>query len=387
MTVMAKKLPLARLGVVGGGQLARMLAPACNYHGVQMLILDSLNNSPAGQVAFDQIEGEPDDPAALQLLCERSDVVTFDIENVGADILMALADQSIEIIPAPAVIRLIQNKFDQKCHYRVSGIPTADFIDLTEKSSFSDVKAFGLPCVQKAHTGGYDGRGVHIIRSREDWENRLETPSFLEAFVANGTELAVMVARRACGEMAVYDPVEMVVDSKLNLLDYLIAPARVNANVSEAAQELAKKTVESFATPGLFGVELFLTNSGDLLVNEVAPRAHNSGHHTIEACVTSQFENQLRACLDLPLGQTDLQGCALTANLIGEAGYVGCPVIEGLDEFVKIANSHIHLYGKDTCRPGRKMGHFTLIGDDHDELIRRLASIRDVLIVRGDTPQ
>lgn len=387
MTVMAKKFPLVRLGVVGGGQLARMLAPACNNYNVQMTILDPSYNSPAGQVAFDQIEGDLDDPAALQLLCERSDIVTFDIENIRADILIALADQGIEIVPKPSVMRLIQNKFDQKCHYRDSGILTADFTDLSKKSSFSDVEAFGLPCVQKTHTGGYDGRGVHIIRSIDDWENRLETPSFIEQFIANGTELAVIVARRASGEMVVYDPVEMVVDSRLNLLDYLIAPARVNANVLKIAQELAKKTVESFATPGLFGVELFLTNSGDLLVNEVAPRAHNSGHHTIEACVTSQFENQLRACLDLPLGQTDLHGCALTANLIGEVGYVGRPVIEGLDQFAKIANSYIHLYGKDECSPGRKMGHFTLVGDDHDELTRRLASIRDVLIIRGDTPQ
>lgn len=387
MTNMPKELPLARLGVVGGGQLARMLAPACNNLDVQMTILDPLYNSPAGKVAFDQIEGELNDPAALQQLCERSDIVTFDLENVGVDTLVALAGQGIEIVPAPAVIRLIQNKFDQKCHYRDSGISTAEFTDVTAESSFSDIEAFGLPCVQKTHTGGYDGRGVHIIRSIEDWENRLETPSFIEKFIANGTELAVMVAHRASGEMVAYDPVEMVVDPELNLLDYLVAPARVNANVLKLAQELAKKTVESFATPGLFGVELFLTDSGDLLVNEVAPRAHNSGHHTIEACMTSQFENQLRVCLDLPLGKTDLRGYALTANLVGEAGYDGLPVIEGLDEFAKIANSHIHLYGKDKCRPGRKMGHFTLVGDDHDELIRRLASIRDVLIVRGDTPQ
>ncbi|MEK9670314.1 MAG: 5-(carboxyamino)imidazole ribonucleotide synthase [Gammaproteobacteria bacterium] len=384
---MAKPLPLARLGVVGGGQLARMLAPACNAHHAQMTVLDPMHNSPAGQVAYGQIQGALHDPAALQTLCEQSDIVTFDLENVGADILMTLFDQGVQMVPTPATIRLIQNKFEQKRHYQASGIPTAEFIDIGDDPDFAVVEAFGLPCVQKAHTGGYDGRGVHVIRSADDWDRRLKTTSFLEKFVSGGTELAVMVARRASGEMVAYDPVEMVVDPILNLLDYLVAPARVSDALRLQAQELAKQTVESFGTHGLFGVELFVTDNGDLLVNEVAPRAHNSGHHTIEACVTSQFENQLRACLDLPLGATELRGVALTANLVGEPGFVGSPVIEGLDELSQIPDAHIHLYGKDECRPGRKMGHLTLIGKNHDELIQRLGSVRNSLIIRGDTPQ
>jgi 5-(carboxyamino)imidazole ribonucleotide synthase len=384
---MAKPLPLARLGVVGGGQLARMLAPACNAHHVRMTVLDPMHNSPAGQVAYGQIQGALHDPAALQTLCEQSDIVTFDLENVGADILMTLFDQGVQMVPTPATIRLIQNKFEQKRHYQASGIPTAEFIDIGDDPDFAVVEAFGLPCVQKAHTGGYDGRGVHVIRSADDWDRRLKTASFLEKFVSGGTELAVMVARRASGEMVAYDPVEMVVDPILNLLDYLVAPARVSDALRLQAQELAKQTVESFGTHGLFGVELFMTDNGDLLVNEVAPRAHNSGHHTIEACVTSQFENQLRACLDLPLGATELRGVALTANLVGEPGFVGSPVIEGLDELSQIPDAHIHLYGKDECRPGRKMGHLTLIGKNHNELIHRLGSVRNSLIMRGDTPQ
>jgi 5-(carboxyamino)imidazole ribonucleotide synthase len=384
---MAKPLPLARLGVVGGGQLARMLASACNAHHVQMTVLDPMHNSPAGQVAFAQIQGALHDTAALQTLCEQSDIVTFDLENVGADILMTLADQGVQMVPAPATIRLIQNKFEQKRHYQASGIPTAEFIDIGDDSDFAVVEAFGLPCVQKAHTGGYDGRGVHVIRSADDWDRRLKTISFLEKFVSGGIELAVMVARRASGEIVAYDPVEMVVDPTLNLLDYLVAPARVSDALKLQAQELARQTVESFGTHGLFGVELFVTDNGDLLVNEVAPRAHNSGHHTIEACVTSQFENQLRACLNLPLGATELRGFALTANLVGEPGFVGSPVIEGLDELAQIPDAHIHLYGKDECRPGRKMGHLTLIGKNHDELIQRLESVRNSLIMRGDTPR
>ena len=384
---MSKSLPLARLGVVGGGQLARMLAPACNAHHVQMTVLDPMHHSPAGQVAYGQIQGELHDPAALKTLCEQSDIVTFDLENVGADILMTLANQGVQMVPAPATIRLIQNKFEQKHHYQASGIPTAEFIDIGDDPDFAVVEAFGLPCVQKAPTGGYDGRGVHVIRSADDWNRRLKTTSFLEKFVSGGIELAVMVACRASGEMVAYDPVEMVVDPTLNLLDYLVAPARVSDALRLRAQELAKQTVKSFGTHGLFGVELFVTDDGDLLVNEVAPRAHNSGHHTIEACVTSQFENQLRACLDLPLGATALRGVALTANLVGEPGFVGSPVIEGLDELSQIPDAHVHLYGKDECRPGRKMGHLTLIGENHDELIQRLESVRKSLVIRGDTPQ
>ena len=381
---MIRSLPLARLGVVGGGQLARMLAPACNALHVQLIVLDPLPSSPAGQAAYAQIEGDLHDRDALIHLCERCDFVTFDLEDVGADLLMTLEDRNVEIIPSPATIRLIQNKFDQKCHYQNLGIPTAPFVNLEDPDDFLAVKSFGVPCVQKVHTGGYDGRGVHIIRSSKDWGQRLKNRSFLEAYVAEGIELAVMVARRPSGDMVVYDPVEMVVDSKLNLLDYLLAPARVSPSMQIAAQELAKKTVESFGTYGLFGVEIFVTSDGNLLVNEVAPRAHNSGHHTIEACVTSQFENQLRACLDLPLGKTELRGKALTVNLVGEAGYLGPPVVEGLDKLSAIPDSHLHLYGKEECRPGRKMGHLTLIGDDQIKLIKQLESIRAVLKVRGE---
>lgn len=384
---MSHTLPLARLGVVGGGQLARMLAPACNAMHVHMTILDPTYQSPAGQVAFDQIQGALDDHDALRKLCEQSDIVTFDLENVGADILMTLADQGIEMVPSPTIVRLIQNKLEQKQHYRKNGIPTAAFVDLGEDFTFAEVFAFGLPCVQKTHIEGYDGHGVHIIRSADDWDRRLQTRSFLEQFVSGGTELAVMVAVRDSREIVAYDPVEMVVDPDLHLLDYLLAPARVSEDLRAQAQQLAKHTVESFETSGLFGVELFVSETGELLVNEVAPRAHNSGHYTIEACVTSQFENQLRACLNLPLGRTDLRGHALTANLVGEPGYVGTPVIEGIDTLSQIPDAHLHLYGKDECRPGRKMGHFTLLGEDHHELVQRLESIRKVLIIRGDTPQ
>ena len=380
---MASTLPLARLGIVGGGQLARMMAPACSAHQVQLTILDPEPDSPAGQFAHAQIEGALHDSESLAALCRVSDVVTFDLEDIGADILMTLADQGMTMVPSPEVVKLIQNKQVQKQHYQAHGIATAPFMPLALDATFETVEAFGLPCVQKACVGGYDGRGVHIIRNRTDWDRRLMTESFIEAFVSGGMELAVMVARNAHGEMAAYDPVEMVVDPDLNLLDYLLAPARVPAETAEAAQALAKATVASFNSPGLYGVELFLTAEGDLWVNEVAPRAHNSGHHTIEACVTSQFENQLRACLNLPLGDTALRGAAVMMNLVGEPDYEGPPVIEGLDVLLADADCHLHLYGKSLCRPGRKMGHITWVGSDREAVIARALAQRDRIKIRG----
>lgn len=380
---MAFTLPLARLGIVGGGQLARMLSPACSAHQVQLTILDPEPKSPAGQFAHAQIEGALHDPDALAALCGVSDVVTFDLEDVGADILMAIAAQGKTMVPSPEVIKRIQNKWVQKTHYREHGIATAPFVALTSEATFETAESFGLPCVQKACVGGYDGRGVHIIKNRADWDRRLHTDSFLEHFVDGGTELAVMVARNASGDMVAYDPVEMVVDPELNLLDYLLAPARVSYDVANAAQQLAKETVASFASPGLFGVELFLTASGELWVNEVAPRAHNSGHHTIEACVTSQFENQLRACLNLPLGDPALRASAVMMNVVGEPGFQGAPVIEGLEELLAEPDCHLHLYGKSQCRPGRKMGHITWVGSDREAVIERALKMRDRIRIRG----
>lgn len=381
---MTHSLPLARLGIVGGGQLARMLAPACHAHQVELKILDPLENAPAAQTAHRQIVGELHDGEALAALCAASDIVTFDLEDVGADILITLADQGVRMVPDPATIQLIQNKFEQKHHYLKHQIPTTPFEAVESPDAFEQVASFGFPCVQKANTGGYDGRGVQILKSAADWEKRLKTPSFIEAYVPRATELAVMVASRASGELVAYDPVEMVVDPELNLLNYLLAPARVSDEVAMRAIQLAKQTVASFASPGLFGVELFLADDGALWVNEVAPRAHNSGHHSIEACVTSQFENQLRACLDLPLGDTALRAHALTMNVVGAPGFEGNPIVEGLEFVTGLSDVHLHLYGKASCRPGRKMGHVTLLGSDHATLIQRAIDIREHLVMRGE---
>ncbi len=381
---MSKNTSITRLGVIGGGQLARMLAITCKKYDVSLTVLDPDCESPAGQIAHSQIQGSVQDGEALRQLCETSDVVTFDLENVGADILMTLADSDVRIVPSPEVIHLVQNKLHQKQHYKNYRLPTAHFEPIISSVVFESVQAFGLPCVQKANTGGYDGRGIHFIRSRDDWENRLMTASFVEEFIGGGLELSVMVACTANGNCVAYDPVEMVVDPKLRMLDYLLAPARIDQATANAARHLAVKTVESFGSPGLFGVELFCTLDGDLFINEVAPRAHNSGHHTIEASVTSQFENQLRVCLNLPLGDTSLHSKALTVNLIGEPGFYGKPVIEGIEAIESFADAHIHLYQKNDCRPGRKMGHVTFLASDYQNLIEQAEKLKSTLTIRGE---
>lgn len=382
---MTVQLPIKRLGMVGGGQLARMLAPACNALQVPLTILDPMAGSPAGQVATSEQVGSLHDPEALQTLVDAVDVVSFDLENVGAETLAALAAAGATILPKPAVLQLIQNKWDQKKHYLAHGIPTARCRRID--GDWASVLDFGIPCVQKTDVGGYDGRGVAVIRTPDDWQSRLPGDTFVEAFVADAIELGVMVCCRTSGELVTYDPVEMVVDPALNLLKYLVAPARIPDDVAEQARVLAAKTVASFGSPGLYGVELFLTPQGELLVNEVAPRAHNSGHHTIEACVTSQFENQLRALLDLPLGSTKLTRSAVMLNLVGAPGYQGTPVIEGLSTVLAMPDVHVHLYGKTECRPGRKMGHITVLGDSMPELIALAESIGSSVVIRGENQQ
>lgn len=382
---MTVQLPIKRIGMVGGGQLARMLAPACAALQVPLTVLDPMAGSPAGLVATAEHVGSLHDPDALQALVNAVDVVSFDLENVGAETLTALAAAGATILPHPAVLQLIQNKWDQKQHYLAHGIPTAPCRRVD--GDWTSVSAFGIPCVQKTDVGGYDGRGVAVIRHEEDWQNRLPGDTFVEAFVADAIELGVMVCCRASGELVTYDPVEMVVDPTLNLLKYLVAPARIPEDVATRAQALAAKTVASFGSPGLYGVELFLTPQGELLVNEVAPRAHNSGHHTIEACVTSQFENQLRALLDLPLGSTALTRSAVMLNLVGAPGYQGTPVFDGLSTLLAMPDVHVHLYGKTECRPGRKMGHITVLGESMPELIALAETIASSVVIRGENQQ
>jgi 5-(carboxyamino)imidazole ribonucleotide synthase len=370
------------IGIVGGGQLALMLCHAARRLGHRTTVLDPDPAPPAQSAADRCLRGSLHDPAALGALAANTDLVTIELENVGVEALAALAAGGSEIVPAPALLLRLVNKLEQKTLLRKCGIPTSDFVAL-ERPSPDAVAAFGLPCVQKLQRGGYDGRGVHIVREPADLAHLLTGPSLIERFVTCRGELAVVVARTAKGSIDSFPPVELTFDSARNVLDALVAPARVDDHVATDARRLAERTVAAIGGVGVFGVELFLSDDGALLVNEVSPRVHNSGHHTMEACVTSQFEQHVRILTGAPLGDMSQRSPAAMVNLLGEAGSHGDCVIAGIDEARTIDGVHVHWYGKRECRPGRKMGHVTALADTADGALTKARAARALIHIKG----
>ncbi len=371
----------ATIGLVGGGQLGRMFALAAARLGCKTIVLDPEPNCPAS-IAAEQILGSVHDPANLTALASRCDAVSFEIENVDPLALSALEQSRAVVHPAPRVLRLLQNKLRQKQFLRDAGLPTSEFIEtpLPDAASFA---AFGYPLVQKAQQGGYDGRGVAVLKTVDAFTSHLPVPSLIERFVANALEIGVMVARNVQGEVAVYPPVEMQFHAEQNMLDVLLAPARITEAQAAEAKALAQRVVEALDGVGIFGVELFLTEDGALLINEVAPRTHNSGHHTLDACITDQFEQHARAILGLPLGSTAQHSAAAMVNLLGAAKHAGTPVYGGLEQALAIEGACIHLYGKQETRPHRKMGHATVVRGTLDAAHQAAIQVRDLISIEG----
>jgi len=375
--------PVARIGIIGGGQLGRMMVMAAQRLGCTCVVLDPTPGSPAGQVAGHQIVGDYHDPAKLRELAEACDVTTFDIEDIDTETLIELEREGCRIRPDPRVLAVIQDKLTQKEALTAARIPTAPFSSMPdpEPGSFA---AFGYPLVQKARRGGYDGRGVAVMREAEDFRAHLPVPSLVERFIPAAKEIAVLVARGLDGDCRCYPPVEMCVRPGENLLDMLLAPADIDREAVATAQALARRTVEALGGVGIFGIEMFLTAGGELLVNEVAPRTHNSGHHTIEANVTDQFEQHLRAILGLPLGATDQLCPAAMINLLGAPGHRGRPLIKGLAAALAIPGVGVHIYGKAATTPFRKMGHVTVLDGDIAEARRKAERVRALIEITGE---
>lgn len=376
--------PLPRLGIIGGGQLGKMLAQTAKQMGLRVSILDPTPDAPAGQVCDEQIVGAFHDAVQLRALIERCAVTTYDLEHIDTAALKIFHEEGHRLLPAPHLLEVIQDKSAQKELLAKHGLPLPVY-EKVERPSLEIFSRFGFPLVQKARFGGYDGRGVVMMRDAKDFAQALPVESTIEQAIALEKELAVMVARDEAGSVACYPVAEMVFDPRGNLLDLLLAPARVSPRIAQHAREMAIAAVAALQGVGVFGVELFLSKEEKLFVNEIAPRPHNSGHYTIEACVTSQYEQHLRAIMGWPLGDTSLLRPAAMLNLLGEPGFVGEPIVRGLHEALAIPGLSFHLYGKAETRPLRKMGHVTILGESVDEVLRQAQQAKTLLRIEAET--
>lgn len=371
---------IPKVGILGGGQLGRMLLQAAANYPVETFVMENDDGCPAAHLCHHFTNGDIRDFKSVYQFGKNLDSLTIEIENVNVDALEILESEGVNIVPRPSVLKIIKDKILQKEYYRQHQIPTADFIITQNLTELKKQKDF-FPAVHKLARGGYDGRGVQVIKTPEQFEKGFDAPSVLEKMVAIEKEIAILVAVNEQGETALYPPVQMHFDPQLNLLDYQICPASLNNTLQQKATEAALAVVKNFHSPGIFAVEMFVTHAGEVLVNETAPRVHNSGHHSIEANFCSQFDMLWRILLGYSPGNTDLILPSVMINLIGAKGYSGPAVYRGLDEVLKIKNTYVHIYGKKETRPGRKMGHVTVVGHDRNELIAKAEKVKNVFQV------
>lgn len=362
-----KNILRTKVGVLGGGQLGKMLALAAGNWHLPMYFLDESKDFPAGSFASNFTEGSFKDYDAVYKFGKTVDVLTIEIEHVNTDALLQLEKEGLSIHPKPSALNIIKDKGLQKQFYHQHELPTSEFQLFENEAELLQAierQAIQFPFVQKSRTAGYDGRGVSVLRSQADLSTKLLPGACLvEEFIDFQKELAVIVARNENGEITAFPTVEMDFNPEANLVEMLVCPAQIDSTIEIEAELLAKKVIEAYDICGLLAVELFLTKDNRLLINEVAPRPHNSGHHTIDSCYTSQFEQHVRGILNLPLGSTKMKSPSVMVNLLGEPGYSGDVFYQGLEECMAIEGVNIHLYGKATTKPFRKMGHVTVLGE------------------------
>lgn len=366
----------SRIGILGGGQLGLMLLQAAIDWNLDIHVLDPDSEAPCRKIAPKFTQGSLQDYDTVYNFGKNLDVITIEIEKVNVEALEALEKEGKRVYPQPSVIRLIQDKRIQKQFYLDNALPTADFILTENRNDVANHLAF-LPAFHKLGRDGYDGRGVQRITSEADIDRAFDQPGLLEKAVLFEKELAVIVARSPSGEIKTFPTVEMVFHPEHNLVEYLFAPAQITAEIDQKAQKIARKTAEAFQIAGLLAVELFLTAEGEILINEVAPRPHNSGHHTIKANATSQYEQHWRAILDLPLGSTHTFGPSAMVNLLGEEGYQGPAVYEGMEKLLGTEMVFPFLYWKAITKPFRKMGHITVMDSNIEALKEKVKYIKE----------
>ena len=351
------------LGILGGGQLGKMLLTETLKYDIRTIVLDPSAEAPARFGCYTFFQGDLMDYDTVYQFGKQADLVTFEIENVNVDALERLESEGIKVYPTPKSLRIIQDKGAQKAFYKAHEIPTAPFEPFPSPALLATAVAEGrwtYPFVWKSTRFGYDGNGVKIVRNPQDLHALPEGPCIAELCADIDKELAVIVARSPKGEVATYPVVEMEFHPEANQVEYVLCPARIAETISDQARKIALQVAEAFGSIGLLAVELFLTKEGEIWVNEVAPRPHNSGHYSIEASYTSQFEQHLRAILNLPLGSTESKVAGVMVNLVGAEGYAGDVIYEHIENVLSLQGVTPHIYGKRQTRPFRKMGHITI---------------------------
>ena len=371
-----------RLGMVGGGQLGRMFIQEAINFDVQVHSLDPDVEAPCKSIATSFTHGSLTDYETLLNFGLDKDIITVEIENVNIDALKELEKRGKKIFPQPHILEIIQDKGLQKQFYSENNIPTADFEMVDSKSEIQQYIS-SFPYMQKMRKGGYDGKGVQPLRSQEDIENAFEVPSVLEKMIPFRKELSVIVARNEKGDTAVFPTVECEFNPEANLVEFLFAPAAISNEIEVKANNIAIDVITKLGMVGILAVELFLLENGEVLVNEIAPRPHNSGHHTIECNVTSQYEQHLRAVLNLPLGSTKTIQSGVMINLLGEKGFEGDVYYEGLEKAISLEGVKVHIYGKQKTKSFRKMGHVTVGNKDIEQAKKIAREVQSILKVKA----
>jgi len=359
-----------KLGILGGGQLGKMLLYDTRKFDIYTCVLDPSDEAPSKIACNEFYKGDLMDYETVYNFGKKVDILTIEIENVNVNALEALEKEGIEVFPSSKTLKTIQNKATQKLFYRDHNIPTADFSRFAYTSEIIEaIKHGGLkfPFVWKSARFGYDGNGVKVVKNEADLIGLPNVECIAETMIPFKNELAVIVARNANGDVKSYPVVEMEFHPEANQVEYVICPARIDEVVAKKAQDVALKVSDAFKHVGLLAVEMFQNQEDDILVNEVAPRPHNSGHHTIESSYTSQFEQHLRAILNFPLGKTDLKVGGIMVNLVGTEGHTGDVVYEHIESIMELEGVTPHIYGKKQTRPFRKMGHVTIVNEDINE--------------------
>jgi len=369
---------MLKVGILGGGQLGRMLLQAAANYPVETYVMENDTASPAAHLCHHFIKGDIRNYDDVYSFGKGLNAITIEIESVNIDALEKLESEGVKIYPKPAALRILVNKITQKEFYKSGQIPTAAFVVTQNRQEIRQHQHL-FPAVHKIGMGGYDGRGVQMISTKDDVELGFDAPGVLEKKVNIQQEIAQIIAINEKGQTALYPAVDMVFNHRLNLLDYQISPADIPKQTLWRIEAISLAVVKGLNSPGIFAVELFIDKSGDVFVNETAPRVHNSGHHSIEANFSSQFDMLWRVILGYPLGNTDHILPAAIVNLVGEENHTGSAVYEGLEEVLQMDNVFVHIYGKPETRPGRKMGHVTILSREKQDLIHKANRIKSTL--------